>query len=178
MNKRNSNVSKYQLFHSIPIRTMIRNLAEIRCDAITFPILTLSQRWIRSLLIEHIVRISLVFCSLHLRSVRALSCLNSLFELFHSNTFRLSIVWPIRELTELLITTPDRATGNFEESRSSLSKSSDGSGKHHCCWGVTVAADHTLRERRSIGITRVQDNPRHWATLSTSTPTKMIWNTE
>jgi hypothetical protein len=41
------------------------------------------------------------------------------------------IVWPIREPRELLITTPESALGNFEESRSSPSKSSHASEKHH-----------------------------------------------
>jgi hypothetical protein len=41
------------------------------------------------------------------------------------------MVWPIQEQMEPLITIPDDAIGNMEESRSNPSKSSHGREKHH-----------------------------------------------
>jgi hypothetical protein len=35
--------------------------------------------------------------------------------------------------------------------------------------GVTVTADHTLRETREVGIRGVEDDPRRRTTLSTDT---------
>jgi hypothetical protein len=65
------------------------------------------------------------------QSWRRLVRLNSRFGLFHSNTFRLPMVWPIRELMEPLITIPDIAIGNLEESRSSARKASHDGEKRH-----------------------------------------------